>query len=184
MKVGHIIPYLSDCRSLLDFGCGDLSLVSGLKKILPDLRITGVDIVDFGIRPNGILFTKYNGEKLPFKNNSFDVVIAYHVLHHTDDPQKLFAECARVVRKKILLVEPIPRVSFERPFMMILDWVFNVWKNKTIRMPFAFLSESIWYKLFHLHHLGVVVNKDIEPFPRWLPTGRSHLFVLHKNPKK
>jgi SAM-dependent methyltransferase len=39
-----------------------------------------------------------NGEKLPFKDNAFDFVIAVHVLEHTTEPQDFLAELQRVAR--------------------------------------------------------------------------------------
>ena len=39
-----------------------------------------------------------NVEKLPFKDNAFDFVIAAHVLEHTSDPASFLSELQRVAR--------------------------------------------------------------------------------------
>jgi SAM-dependent methyltransferase len=39
------------------------------------------------------------GEKLPFPDNSFDVVASYQVLEHVHDPARVVAEVARVLKR-------------------------------------------------------------------------------------
>ena len=47
-------------------------------------------------------------ERLPFKDSSFDAVLAFDSIHHSDQPSKAILELLRVIRKggKIILVEP------------------------------------------------------------------------------
>ena len=53
------------------------------------------------------------GEKLPFKNNAFDFVIASHVLEHSVDPEKFLNEIQRVGRAGYI---ETPAAIFERFF--------------------------------------------------------------------
>ncbi len=179
-KISLLSEYFSSRRkeTILDFGCGDLSMSISLSNSFPNLEITGVDVVDFSPSKTRVKFVKYDGKEIPFKNKSFDTVISYHVLHHTDNPAYYFRECVRVAKKRILLVEPIPRVSFELPFMKIMDWIFNVWKSHSIDMPFHFLSEKELRLLFKKEKLTLVSKKDVEILPPFSPTGRSYLFEL------
>ena len=78
-QVSLLLPYLTGCQSILDFGCGDLSLAKALKETLPQTIITGVDVVDSGKRVSGVQFLLYDGEKLPHKNKTFDATVVYHV---------------------------------------------------------------------------------------------------------
>src|SRR5947207_9624087 len=87
-KTKLLEPYLKESKTLLDFGCGDLSLAKSLKEKNKRLQITGIDVVKFSKKINGITFRSYDGKILPFKNNSFDTVIAFFVFHHCDDAQK------------------------------------------------------------------------------------------------
>lgn len=162
---------------VLDFGCGDMIFSEELQRANPSLRITGVDVVDFGNRPKGIRFLLYDGKKLPFRKETFDVVIAYHVFHHTTRPFDLFRECVRVSKKMILFVEPTFRGWWDIPGMRLLDWVFNVWKDRSVSLPYAFSSERQWKE--EITKAGFVLTSisDVELLPRWFPTGRSLLFV-------
>ncbi|MCX6792131.1 MAG: class I SAM-dependent methyltransferase [Candidatus Gottesmanbacteria bacterium] len=177
-----LAPYIGGSRSLLDFGCGDLSLSKLLHTEFPALAITGVDVVDSGIRADGITFRLYDGKTLPFKNNTFDVSISYHVFHHTSDPRAAFGELARVTKNKLLIVEPcLPagrRSGIDLFFMKILDRFGNGWRGVTIPMPFTFRSEATWRRFAREFHWNVAETKTVGVLPRWLPIGETKLFVL------
>ena len=180
-KLRFILPYFGKSKKVekvLDFGGGDLSLALALKKALPKLKITAIDIVDFGHRPRGITFLKYPGKKIPFSDNSFDIVLCFHSLHHCQDLKLSFAECCRVSSRRIILVEPLARFKFEIPLMKFMDFLFNIWKSKSINFSFQFLREEDWHQLFAKHHFKVVSQKDVELLPKIFPTGRSYLFEL------
>lgn len=174
------MPYLKDSTSILDFGCGDLLFARELKSRNPNFTVTGVDVVDFGVRYKEIGFETYNGLLLPYKNRTFDAVISWHVFHHTKHAFALLAECFRVSRSQVLFVEPVYRGWWDIPGMRLMDWAFNVWKDKTVAMPYAFASAKTWQA--EIRRLGWMCNdvKDVELLPRWLPTGRSLLFVCEK----
>ena len=46
-----------------------------------------------------IRYKKYNGNKIPFKNNKFDRIIISHCLEHILNPEKFLFEMQRVVKK-------------------------------------------------------------------------------------
>lgn len=182
-KIKRIASYFSDKKeTVLDFGCGDLSFAKALKKERPHLQISGVDVVDFHNRDKNVKFFYYDGGKLPFKNNSFDTVISFHVLHHTEDAKKYFKELVRVAKRRILLVESVARTSFDFPGMKFMDWVFNVWKPEKVPMTYQFFTKKEWEKEFFKHSLSKVSESDVEItfIPKFFPTGRSVLFELVK----
>lgn len=179
-KVQSLKKYIRDGTSVLDFGCGDLFFAHELHQAMPSLRITGVDVVDFGYRPEGILYKKYDGKTLPFQNASFDMVISYHVFHHTNNPFGLLRECMRVAKKNVLFVEPVFRGVWDIPGMRCMDWIFNVWKDRSIAMPYAFASEKMWLGEIKKLRYACKERIDVELLPKFLPTGRSLLFVCQK----
>ena len=116
-------PQLSDCRSVLDFGCGDMALDRLLITRHPALTITGIDVMPFSIpKQTGLKFFVYKGDTLPFGNRSFDAVFSYHVFHHTKNPFFALSECARVCKNMMIIVEPVLRYSFEKTGFTILDF--------------------------------------------------------------
>jgi SAM-dependent methyltransferase len=173
-----LAPHIGECRTLLDFGCGDLSLAELLRKDFPKLAITGVDVVDSGVRADGITFTLYGGKTLPFGKNAFDISIVYHVFHHCRDPRAAFGEVVRVTKKKLLMVEPVYRNRTDLFFMKIADRLGNGWRGITIPMPFMFQKEATWRRYTREFHWTVAETKTVGVLPSWLPIGEAKLFVL------
>jgi len=103
------ISYLTDHASVLDFGCGTATLTIMAKEHRPAIKITGIDI-DKSILNNAaekinqkgldIKLTDYDGERLPFEDNSFDRIISCLVFHHLETPAKqmILAEIFRVTK--------------------------------------------------------------------------------------
>jgi ubiquinone/menaquinone biosynthesis C-methylase UbiE len=181
-KFQLLAPLLKNNESIMDFGCGDLTLAKTLLSYKKNLSITGIDVVDFGQRHPGISFKKYNGKKIPYPANHFDTVISYYVLHHTDDAVFYFKELVRVAKKRVILIESVARYPFEFPGMKVMDWIFNIWKSEKIPFPFTFLGKKEWYRVFKEAGLSVRLEKDAEvmPIPKFMPVGRSTLFELVK----
>jgi len=112
---------IKDGIILLDIGSYDGLIAYNLKKSLPNLKITVIDI-DF----SGLLIAKKRGLKtlhtsatdLPLKNNSSDVVLCLDIIEHIKEDNKLIKEISRVLKKdgKIILTTPTQYgVSF--PFL-------------------------------------------------------------------
>jgi len=93
---------------LLDVGTGPGTIPIQLKKRVPDLSITGLDIDSAMLtraaayrRRFGISFDLVTGDGtcLPFADSSFDVVSMFFALHHLDEPAAFLAEAGRVLVK-------------------------------------------------------------------------------------
>lgn len=98
-------------ESILDVGCG----TGALSKLLFDkgLKVTGVDPskgmlaqANKRLKNSDIKLIKItSGEKLPFPDNSFDIVISSYVAHGLNprDRIKLYEEMKRVSKKYVIL---------------------------------------------------------------------------------
>lgn len=87
----------------LDLGCGHDFLPSWVRERVPDLRAwtpVGIDMDEASIRRHAGLRWRIKGDiqKLPFPDNTFDLVTANMVVEHVERPHALFAEIARVLR--------------------------------------------------------------------------------------
>jgi len=172
-------PYLSLAHTILDFGCGDMELDRVITSTFPKTQVTGIDVVDS--KPIGnkhMKFVVYDGITIPFKNKSFDLVYAYHVFHHCDDPIEALRECKRVTKSRILIVESALRTNLEIPGFMLSDFIANIRREVHIPMPFHVHTGAWWQKTFDALHLTVAGVYSVGVFPTWLPIGKTTLFVL------
>jgi SAM-dependent methyltransferase len=87
---------------VLDLGCGAGDSVDLFRALEPRVRWVGADLasspeVDERTRTDAE-FVTFDGERLPFVDQSFDLVYCKQVLEHVRRPQPLLAEVARVLR--------------------------------------------------------------------------------------
>jgi ubiquinone/menaquinone biosynthesis C-methylase UbiE len=97
-------------NTILDIGAGRGYLAKLIAK-KRGKKVTGVDIYipDYLKDLKNPTFIESNVEKLPFKNKSFDTVIATHTIEHVLEPEKVVKEMRRVAKKKIIIVVPRQR---------------------------------------------------------------------------
>jgi ubiquinone/menaquinone biosynthesis C-methylase UbiE len=99
---------------ILDIGCGVGREAFSLSKF--GFQVVGIDIsneavgrerIEASIGSRNVQFEVYNGETIPFENESFDVVIiwsqTFGLLYGDEYKSKLLQECKRVLKSKGLL---------------------------------------------------------------------------------
>jgi SAM-dependent methyltransferase len=110
---GKLLKLPMNRWSLLDICCGS-GMAAEFYAML-GMRVTGIDISDKSIarareraRRHGFQaeFISGDAEKLPFADQSFDVVAVHDGLHHLPNPHAAIAEMARVARQSIIVIEP------------------------------------------------------------------------------
>lgn len=85
---------------LLDVGCGTgfiLDLAHDLFQKLDGVDLTPEMLVQVTPRDN-LTLALSQAEKMPFADNSFNVVTCYSVLHHIEDLPSVFTEARRVLK--------------------------------------------------------------------------------------
>lgn len=162
-------------ESVLDFGAGTMLIAQALKR-LKSISVQGVDVADY--HKAGIPLTLYYGKKMPFKKNSFDIVMANFVLHHCADPNAALDECIRVARKKLIIIEDVYHALLEKWLLCIDDWVANKIECPSVSVPFHFKTAEQWQELFEQRGLRIVSRTRIYPLP--LHPIRSVTYLLEK----
>lgn len=174
--VSRVVEVLAEVgvESVLDVGAGTMAI----SKMIADAgyRVEGCDVVDENL--TDLRLKMFDGTKLDYKDDSFDSVILLFVLHHTsfENQEKLFAECARVAKKVVVIGEDVYRNPFERMVVRVLDFIGNRLNSKEIPVPGTFRNEEGWekflggFKEVELFRVATVV-----PLP-FRPT-RHRLFV-------
>ena len=92
-------------KKLLELGCGigtDLVRFAkgGAEVTGVDLSETALELAEKNARQAEVTMRLElaNGEDMPFEDDAFDVVYGHGVLQYTAEPQKMVAECRRVLR--------------------------------------------------------------------------------------
>lgn len=91
-------------KNCLEVGCAGGFLISEIAKKHPQVKFHAIDAYSSAIKfakkqyPH-INFLKAEAEKLPFKNNQFDLILCYETIEHVRDPKKALSEMRRVLKK-------------------------------------------------------------------------------------
>lgn len=106
--VANIIPG-SKNNIVLDLGCGNGVSTANLKARIA----VGVDLSSDQLTKAKKSFPKKHfvvgdARKLPFKDETFDLIVAINMLHHVKNPDTVLKECFRVLKLggKLMTVDP------------------------------------------------------------------------------
>jgi len=106
-QVVKLIPQKSN-QKVLDIGCGDGVLLSFMEKG----NLFGVDLdqssLNYGASRVKAKFIQAPADKLPFKANFFDIVLATEIIEHLSQPEKLIQEAKRVLKPEGYLILTTP----------------------------------------------------------------------------
>lgn len=129
--------------SILDVGCGKGFMLYDFYKLIPGIKIAGLDISSYAIN-NAIEEIKPflvigDAAKLPYADKSFDLVISINTVHNLPHTQCKAAikEIQRVTKKNAFITVDAYRNKEEKKRMF--DWNLTA---KTI------LSADEWIKLY------------------------------------
>jgi len=110
-KIKSIIPKninLYNRDVFVDIGCGDGSITSELAKIYKFKKTIGVDVENwfdtYTNKNTNIKMVITDGKTINIKDNSVDVILCNHVLHHIEHLDAMLNEIARIIKKDGLLI--------------------------------------------------------------------------------
>jgi SAM-dependent methyltransferase len=151
-----LAPYLKSQEKILDVGAGNGVLTAKLAGALGK-NIVAVDkVVPL---KTAVPVSRYDGDTLPFKNKSFNVVLLVDVLHHTRQPAALLKEAGRVAGKFILVKDHFWEHWWDKLFLRALDFAGNF--TDGVDLPYNFNNWHSWDKLFRDSGLRVVEKKIV-----------------------
>lgn len=170
----YLKNYLKRSDTILDVGSGT-GIIAKLIKEKTGAKIKCIDIID--ISKTDIPVKIYDGKNIPYKNDSFSVVMCNFVLHHCTDLEKVIREMKRVSKSKIFILEDIPESLFDR-FFISFHVLFSKISYGSKKMEFHNIWE--WKEIFRKHKLKIHKIVKIRRFmPFWYPVTRR-LFILKK----
>lgn len=98
-------------KAVLDVGCGEGFTLNRFRKANIGKDLIGVDTSQRAIELGRKQFPHLNlkegsAYKLPFKDNTFDLVLCLEVLEHLENPEKALEELCRVSKKYCIISVP------------------------------------------------------------------------------
>lgn len=164
-------PYLSKDYAILNIGAGDCIL----DKALMDNGYSIVSIDAANRSKTEISPIICNGASLPFKDDSFDIVMAHFVLFlNLRKHESIISEMRRVSRKYLIIIEDTPDSAAE--LMIKKIWGLLLYRNCQL----LFQSDKHWQRLFNSLILQTLKTEKISVNLINYPLFNQMLFYLKK----
>ncbi len=158
--VNYILKYSKEKGFILDVGCGTgiaLEMIGKKSK----RRYFGIDISSTSIqmcKTKGIDCRFYNGQKIPFKDEYFQLVGSFNVLEHTNDPISFLNEKLRVLKKGGYLIIVCPNfLSITNSYHKHTKGVWQKVKNFILLTVLLISKKNIFEKM------NTIERKDFQP---------------------
>ena len=140
-KERQFLDLLRPSDRILDLGSGPGSVCRCLRE--RGFAVTPMDVVDVALdraqRPQ-----LYDGRRLPFANDSFDVALVLTVLHHTRHPACVLAEACRVARRVVIIED----VYTSAPHRYLTWWTDSLLNLEFFGHPHTNRTDAGWRQLF------------------------------------
>jgi len=185
-RIQATIALLSNFRNfkdgmILDLGCGDGSVLVEVANALGIKDIYGVDIDEVALRraaKRGVKVLKIdlNSDPLPFKDESFDVVLMEEVIEHLVNPDNAIREARRVLKVGGLFLISTPNLAWwlnrivlllgYQPYWSECSTIYNVGKfRRNHRWPLSGHLRLYTYRalkhLLELHGFKVIASRGV-----------------------
>ena len=190
-------------KRILDLGCGPGLYASVLKQ--RGAIVKGIDASEELIKiareeVKGVEFILGDAEKLPYRNNEFDIVLSALVLGHFDKWNKVLSEIRRVLKKNGVLVfsihNPVTEKFVKKKWFFkkfkVLDGYFDEGlKNSTWAKDHKLSADIIHYhktygtivKLLVNNGFEIIDYEDAKPLEKMRKLYEKHYNDTLNNPK-
>lgn len=173
----HFAKKYCDGAVVLDVACGSgygTQMLSNVaKKVVGlDVDATSVDYCKSHIHKDNCEFLLWDWVRIPFDDNTFDVVVSFETIEHIVDYHGFMKEVKRVLKPGGTLILSTPNYMWE-----VYKNIYHVSNFTTIHLVDLFHQ---YYKDFKVYYQG----KHIFPFPgRWFIQVFLNLFWIRRDIK-
>jgi SAM-dependent methyltransferase len=171
-----------DVVSMLDIGCGDGKISNLIQSKQGKVKIVGIDIME---RPTcEIEYQSFDGENIPFAQNSFDAIQLVDVLHHTSNISSVISNALPISSKYLVIKDHLYQSRFDFLTLKFMDWVGNA--PHGVKVIYNFQTLEQWKSIFKENRLELIYfNDKIKLYPKlvnWIFGRKLHFIaILKKN---
>ena len=160
--------------SLIDIGCGTGEVLNIINNTYPNTKLYGLDISKDMIKvakkkdkSKRIEYVVGDAENIPYKDNSFDILITSESFHHYPNPSKAINEFHRVLKNNAKLI----LCDMYRPFGIrhIMNIIFKFINTGDVKMyskkEIIYLLEENGFKIktynkYYSSYIIEAINED------------------------
>ena len=177
-ELGALVPAGA---KIMDVGTGDGQIAKMIGETQEGTTVEGIDIMRREV--THIPVTLFDGTTIPLDDNSVDVVTFVDVLHHTDDPQILISEAARVAKTAVIIKDHLSENALDHATLRLMDWVGNA--PHGVVLPYNYAARKQWDRWFAA--AGLEIDKFSTKVPLYTAPlswvfGRQLHFVTRLTP--
>lgn len=138
--ISEFLPLLSDNPEILDLGCGSCSVSERIRKIIPGSSIVGIDICMPILQQSSEPCIQGDATLLPFKDESFEFILAAAAFHHFPNIAKTLSESYRCLRDGGILLAYEPNRYHPQRFVMMTSPLRHIFykSGDNAISPFSF----------------------------------------------
>ena len=176
-KVRFIEPFLPRLKKpldVLDLGAGE----GYVGQVLADktgAQVTLADVIP--MNRTSLPHMLYDGIRLSFPDNAFDVTVLYFVLHHAEHQEPVVREALRVSRSRVVIVESVYHSARDLQVLTFLDKLANRVRSggrmNAQEAHLHFRTAKEWQALFSQFDVPLLAQQRRGRWPH-----RQALFVL------
>tara|TARA_B100000809_G_C15122322_1_gene524795 strand:- start:1193 stop:1897 length:705 start_codon:yes stop_codon:yes gene_type:complete len=190
-KIVEILKFeeANSSLNILDFGCGDGNSSVFIRKHFTNANVFGTDVSEGSVNIanekeiSNAIFKAYDGSKLPFEDNQFDVVFTSMVFHHIEHRLHagILSEIKRVLKKggRFYNFEHNPKNPLTRKVVRECAFdedavLLKPSYNKRITDKSGLKTVNLNYTLFFPRHKLFKIFLGLEKMLSWCPIGAQY----------
>lgn len=142
-------------RKLLDIGCGEGFFLSYAERYWDTY---GIDISDYAIfrakktlKKTNLIIGDINNLNLYYENNLFDIVIAFDVLEHLENPDNVLNKIEKIIKNGGFLVISTPNLG-----SISIKWKKENWCGFRDETHKTLLSNEEWFSLLKKNQFNII----------------------------
>jgi methionine biosynthesis protein MetW len=175
--------------NLLEIGCGQGDLLASVQHD-PKFEAQGIDLAEQPLAyaaSRGLRVERTDLESRRFEDNTFDMIVAMHVMEHVQNPERLITEIRRILKPGGMYFAVLPCSSHIKARLAGVNWRYltppqHLWyfTPKTLsrfveRLGLKTVFSSSIYHRAHVHYLAEKPATAVEQhYPMWMGDASPH----------